>query len=98
MALCKGVTTALDIHSVCLVNTHLHREPDIVILSFHQHSFHSDPEGDIPLFSSVVAPMVSHDAMKEAEALGIRVARGLFAKGAGPILEAAKAEIAERRK
>ena len=89
---------SLGIHSVCFINAHLHADPDIVILLFHQHSFHSDPEGDIPLFSSVVAPMVSHDAMKEAEALGIRVARGLFDKGAGPILEAAKAEIAERRK
>lgn len=63
-----------------------------------EHSFDSEASEEIKLFSSVVAPRISHDAMQEAEALGIRVAKSLFDKGAGPILEAAKAEIAERRK
>ncbi|XP_041470209.1 porphobilinogen deaminase-like [Lytechinus variegatus] len=63
-----------------------------------EHSIDTETIPEIQLFSSVIAPWVSQNAMQEAEALGISVAKGLFEKGAGPILEAAKAEIAERRK
>ncbi|XP_781025.2 porphobilinogen deaminase [Strongylocentrotus purpuratus] len=63
-----------------------------------EHSLDAETNEEMKLFSSVIAPWVSQHAMQEAEALGVSVAKGLFDKGAGPILEAAKEEIAERRK
>ncbi|XP_071484156.1 porphobilinogen deaminase-like [Diadema antillarum] len=63
-----------------------------------EHSFDSESNAESQLYSSVVAPRISQHAMQEAEALGIRLAKALFDKGAGPILQAAKDEIAERRK
>ncbi|XP_072166326.1 porphobilinogen deaminase-like [Diadema setosum] len=63
-----------------------------------EHSFDSESNAETQLYSSVVAPLISQHAMQEAEALGIRLAKALFDKGAGPILQAAKDEIAERRK
>ena len=44
------------------------------------------------LYSSVIAPNFSHDALKAAEDLGISVATKLLENGAGEILTKAKEE------
>nr|XP_054760350.1 porphobilinogen deaminase-like [Lytechinus pictus] len=91
----------LDASVLSLDGTELREEENSITLSqqlTQEHSIDTETGAEIQLFSSVIAPWVSQNAMQEAEALGVSVAKGLFEKGAGPILEAAKAEIAERRK
>ena len=55
-----------------------------------------DQSSHIQLYSSVIAPNISQDALKEAEDLGIAVAKKLHEIGATEILTKAKEETANK--
>ena len=57
----------------------------------------SDSSDSFRLYSFIIAPNLSHNALLAAEKLGSEVATVMLKNGADKILEAAKQEIEARR-